>query len=936
MKRLIQLTLLLLGLSAFGEEPDTFIQYVENDGTQYFDTGVLGGAFTKAEIEFLYVAFPSNGKHLLGSRADGEPSKAASPWYYSYGTGFYYAGKGNSSGGKSGGTGRTLNVRYKLVSTVEPKAANGQTALWVAGYGVETNEVYGNTQSGTVAKDLNLYLFALNESGTPVMADGQIRLYGLKIWSKNLKDDEYELKRDYRPARKDGKACLYDAVSETLAYPKKSDGGEGTIGGPNVWIVSATEQGGMTPVQQLTNAFTQARNDDIVLIKRGTYKFPADVFMDDNKVAEGKSCHRKIRLSLTDAQAGITIRGEDVSGRKTWTEGFEPVILDGNGGRILQVQFAASSGAESSARIENITFVNGDGGDNASESRSGNLSIGGAIGMGALTYSSAWNVGEGGKNVVITNCVFRNNKAAYGGAIGGKCNYTVQDCGFTGNEAKYSNRGGGCMRCGSAFGCDFVGNESVGNNMTLLENCRIADNKTAYRMLIAEKLTGCNVTGNESTGNYTMIETCGMIGCHFTNNVTKTTYQMANLKGGNVSNCTFHANAVGVAVADASEVVDCAFTCNLGASGNMSAIGFLTNVTDLLVKDCSFVNNTNKYGGTGIRFAPDMASLDIGRIALPMLVVDNCNFATNVATFEGTTEGGRGAVVHNAAANLPAGTPLASLVVCSNNCRFVKNSVINYAAGVRGVTAIGCKFDANEAGRTLKVIGADAAYSCLIACDCTGGNFYQCSLDRCTVHNVTMAGVFNNGCFVTNTLIRDCALGDAGNVGIVGRYNQPEFDGVLGEFVNCTFADNQGTFFLNATNANEATFINCAFFGNKDGDGNETALSWNTASKDAAQERTTLIFENCAYGPLAGDAPVPPTAGANFRASNPRFNAGTIGDKPWYLPLHGSPLRNKGQILAYTDKDVDLAGEPRICEEKVDIGCYECWLPAPGLMLLFR
>lgn len=935
MKRFIQFGLLLVGLSAFGEEPDVFIQYVETDGTQYFDTGVLGGAFTKAEIEFLYVQFPSNGKHLLGSREDSSNAKTASPWYYSYGTGFYYASKGNGSGGKVGGTGRTLNVRYKLVSTLEPSAADKQTALWLAGYGVETNEVYVNTQSGTVAKNLNMYLFALNDGGTPVLADGQIRLYGLKIWSKNSKDDEYELKRDYRPARKDGKACLYDAVGKTLTYPKKSDGSEGTIDGSNNWVVRATDQGGMTPVQQLTNAFTQAGADDIITIERGTYKFPDDVFMTDNKVAEGKSCHRKIRLSLTDEQTGVIIRGEDASGRKTWTEGAEPVVLDGNGGRILQVQFAASSTAESSARIENITFINGDGGDNATESRSGNLSMGGAIGLGELKYSSAWNVGEGGKNVVITNCVFRNNKAAYGGAIGGKCNYTVQDCGFTGNEAKYSNRGGGCMRCGSAFGCEFVGNESVGFNVTVLENCRIADNETAYRMLIAEKLTGCCVTGNKSTGNYTMVESCGMIGCHFTNNSTKTTYQMVNLKGGNVSNCTFYANAVGVAVADPTEVIDCDFSCNLGASGNMGAIGFVTNVSGVLVKDCSFVNNTNKLGGVGIRFAPDMALLDMGKITLPMLVVDNCNFATNVATFEGTTEGGRGAVVHNAAANLPAGTPLASLVVCSNNCRFVKNSVVNYAAGVRGVTAIGCKFDANEAGSTLKVIGADASYSRLVECDCTGGNFYHCSLDRCTVHDVTLAGVFNNGCHVTNTLVKACVL-DGSNEGIVGRYNQTGFDGTLGEFVNCTFADNQGTFFLYATNANDATFINCAFFGNKDGNGNATALSWNSASKSAAQERTTLVFENCAYGPLAAGAPVPPPADANFQSSNPRFNAGTIADKPWYLPLHGSPLRNKGQTLNYTDKDVDLAGELRVCEGKVDIGCYECWLPAPGLMLIFR
>ena len=106
----------------------------------------------------------------------------------------------------------------------------------------------------------------------------------------------------------------------------------------------------MTPIQQLTNAVTSAAAGDVIVLEHGTYTFPDDVFMDDNRIANDSNPYCKFRLSLT--APGVTIRGEDATGRKTWTHGSAPVVIDGNGAKALQIQIQDNQ----TARIENIAF----------------------------------------------------------------------------------------------------------------------------------------------------------------------------------------------------------------------------------------------------------------------------------------------------------------------------------------------------------------------------------------------------------------------------------------------------------------------------------------------------------------------------------------------------------------------------------------------------
>lgn len=183
-----------LGFAAFAETPDVLIRYVQNDGTQYFDTGVIGKSYTKAEIDFYAVTFPGNGVSIMGSKS----SKEVSPWFYNYGIGLQYDGKLINSYGVA-----SKDNRYRILTTVEP---SDQTVYWYHNDVTKTpNSPPPSTWNGTT--ELPMYLFGRNDNGTATLCDGKFRLYGLKIWQKATADGEYELVRDYKPAMKDGNRC---------------------------------------------------------------------------------------------------------------------------------------------------------------------------------------------------------------------------------------------------------------------------------------------------------------------------------------------------------------------------------------------------------------------------------------------------------------------------------------------------------------------------------------------------------------------------------------------------------------------------------------------------------------------------------------------------------------------------------------------------------
>ena len=71
---------------------------------------------------------------------------------------------------------------------------------------------------------------------------------------------------------------------------------------------------------------------------------------------------------------------------------------------------------------------------------------------------------------------------------------------------------------------------------------------------------------------------------------------------------------------------------------------------------------------------------------------------------------------------------------------------------------------------------------------------------------------------------------------------------------------------------------------------------------------------------------------------NPHFVAGDVKfpDEPYYAIRYASAARNAGVNAAWMASATDMAGNARINDGTVDIGCYECYLPCEGTMVIFR
>jgi hypothetical protein len=56
------------------------------------------------------------------------------------------------------------------------------------------------------------------------------------------------------------------------------------------------------------------------------------------------------------------------------------------------------------------------------------------------------------------------------------------------------------------------------------------------------------------------------------------------------------------------------------------------------------------------------------------------------------------------------------------------------------------------------------------------------------------------------------------------------------------------------------------------------------------------------------------------------------GEHP-YTPRLTSVLREAGKVLDWMEDSVDIAGNPRLRDGKVDIGAYQCWIMPKGFVI---
>jgi hypothetical protein len=175
------------------------VEYLESDGSQYIDTGVLGnGEFdvdyiyrqTQDTANAIFAGTRSSSQHLnFGQRSNGT------------GGGFSMAYLGNFwIAGSTPNINTDIRVQISYKNGSQSGSLNG-TALT------------GNTLSGTEATNLSIYLFKRHHYGTDDVSGLVGRIYYFKIWNNGL------LVRDYIPVLDwNYTPCMYDKVTGQLFY----------------------------------------------------------------------------------------------------------------------------------------------------------------------------------------------------------------------------------------------------------------------------------------------------------------------------------------------------------------------------------------------------------------------------------------------------------------------------------------------------------------------------------------------------------------------------------------------------------------------------------------------------------------------------------------------------------------------------------------------
>lgn len=185
----------LMAACKVGELPIGYkrLEYVESDGTNHIDTGVIGKSGLSCEGRMSFVVVP-NDSTFIGSRRDSGDTRLYLLHYFqkpAYGYGKYY----------QCGTAAKANTIYDFATILK---VGEQRFTW-------NGEVIG---TNNLANELNtgytMYIFALNQANVQKWTT-KGRLYYLKIWENDV------LVRDYIPCmNKEGVCGLWDKVNSTF------------------------------------------------------------------------------------------------------------------------------------------------------------------------------------------------------------------------------------------------------------------------------------------------------------------------------------------------------------------------------------------------------------------------------------------------------------------------------------------------------------------------------------------------------------------------------------------------------------------------------------------------------------------------------------------------------------------------------------------------
>ena len=198
-------------MPSLADTPDAFVEYVESNGSQYVDTGIVGRCGTSADMTIQWMCLDLDAS-FLSSRTDGGNTRfilcsnsRKNKYYVCHRTWAESVNAGSSSYNTSAPDRVAGSITHDGTSVTFTLSVNGNT------------EVNVTRAEAALDTGLSMYLFAQNQGGAPVLSSS-VRCYAVKIWQDGA------LVRDFRPCVKNDVAGLYDAVSESIFFPA-----EGTL-----------------------------------------------------------------------------------------------------------------------------------------------------------------------------------------------------------------------------------------------------------------------------------------------------------------------------------------------------------------------------------------------------------------------------------------------------------------------------------------------------------------------------------------------------------------------------------------------------------------------------------------------------------------------------------------------------------------------------------
>ena len=518
-------------------------------------------------------------------------------------------------------------------------------------------------------------------------------------------------------------------------------------------------------------------------------------------------------------------------------------------------------------------------------------------------------------DVIVSNCVFHGNKAdVSGGAVSGANGLfgKVYDSIFTNNNC---NIAGMAASMTTIYRCGFTNNVSVGEaaknyEASVVHSSHVYDSGFAYNR--------GNGTGGVNGGSATR--------CTFMFNRSENLVQnndASNAGGGGarraaLTNCTFYGNSAydqGGAIYYGS-AVGCKVVSNIvrRALTDLYAYGGgISHAT--LVDGCTVVSNYAGYGGG----------------------VEQCGLVTNTVLAYNRAQRGGGAN--------------ASVLI---DCEIANNAALDYGysehggqgGGLRYGSATDCVFKYNYGSAT-----GGSEY--LKNCEIIGSRVDAEVIDSCVLHDISNRHVslaegnvsYPDGMAVSNmymvgeslvlmrnTLITNCDWRASLNTENCAMFRTDETG--FAKVENCTIADNIYCYLLRPPDKNNTfyfSFVNSVFAGNR---------SDSTALCDVSgYDSFYMTLTNCAYSVMNWKRRAKQPEGVEDsncieleQNNGARFV--TWENAPRYTPKRTSPLRGKGLMFEWmNDESTDLAGNPRVRDGKVDVGCYQCWLEPVGMSI---